>query len=153
MAPETEQRTVSGGCFCGAITYEIVLPTLACGHCHCSMCRRPHGASYVTWAVVPPGQFRIMSGQEHLKTYASSAHGRRQFCSICGSQMFCWHEGPDGSPPRVIDVAVASLHGDIDRRPEAHYFFDSRADWTDIPDNLPKYGGQTGTEPLTVNPE
>jgi hypothetical protein len=148
MTLETEHETVSGGCFCGAITYEIDLPTLACAHCHCSMCRRPHGASYVTWAVVPAGQFRVTSGQAHLKTYDSSSHGRRQFCAICGSQLFCWHEGADGAPPKVIDVAFASLHGDIDRLPQAHYFYDSRASWTQIHDDLPKLGGPTGTEPL-----
>lgn len=102
----------------------------------------------MTWAVVAPKQFRITSGEEHLQTYASSAHGRRQFCAVCGSQMFCWHEGPHGSPPQVIDVALASLHGDIDRRPGGHYFYDSRAPWTDVPDGLPKFGGRTGTEPL-----
>lgn len=148
MADGTFTGTVAGSCFCGAITYEVDLPTLACLHCHCSMCRRPHGAGYVTWAVVPPERFRVTSGEEQLKTYHSSAHGRRQFCATCGSQMLCWHEGTDGSPPRVIDVALATLHGDIDRRPEAHYFYDSRASWTVINDDLPKFGGQAGTQPL-----
>lgn len=148
MSDAMSVKKVPGGCFCGAISYEIDLPTLACVHCHCSMCRRPHGASYVTWAVVPPDQIRITSGKEYLKTYESSAHGRRQFCAICGSQMFCWHEGSDGAPPQVIDVALASLRGDIDRLPQAHYFYDSKASWTDVRDDLPKLGGSTGAEPL-----
>jgi len=50
--------------------------------------------------------------------------------------------------PEVIDVALASLHGDIDRLPQAHYFYDSKASWTDVRDELPKLGGPTGTEPL-----
>ncbi len=148
MTSAIEHESVAGSCFCGSITFEIDLPTLACVHCHCSMCRRPHGASYVTWAVVSPGHLRVTLGQKHLKTYESSAHGRRQFCGTCGSQMFCWHEGWDGAPPKVIDVALASLHGDIDRLPQAHYFYDSRASWTDVRDSLPKLGGPTGTEPL-----
>ncbi|MEQ8859321.1 MAG: GFA family protein [Pseudomonadales bacterium] len=139
---------VTGGCLCGAVAYEIDLPTLFCGHCHCSMCRRPHGASYVTWVGVAPEQFRIVSGAEQLTTYESSALGRRQFCAGCGSQMFCWHLGQDRSPPRVIDVTLASLHGSIDRNPEAHYFFDSRATWTVVHDSLPKLGGVTGIKPL-----
>jgi hypothetical protein len=140
--------TVAGSCFCGVVRFEIDLPTLFCGHCHCSMCRRPHGASYVTWTGVQPERFRITAGAERLKTYPSSKHGRRQFCSECGSQLFCWHEGEDGSPPNVIDVTVASLLGDIDRRPQAHFFFDSRAPWTVVSDELPKLGGKTGVEPL-----
>jgi hypothetical protein len=112
------------------------------------MCRRPHGASFVTWTGVPPDQFRVTSGAESLRTYESSALGRRQFCGTCGSQLFCWHEREDGSPPDMIDVTLASLHGGIDRHPDMHFFYDSRASWTVVHDDLPKLGGETGLEPL-----
>ena len=134
--------SVPGSCFCGAVRFEIELPTLFCGHCHCSMCRRPHGASFVTWTAVPPERFSITSGEDHITRYRSSENGTRSFCKICGSQMFCQTE------PEVIDVALAALHGKIDREPEAHYYFDSRADWTVVNDDLPKLGGATGEEPL-----
>ncbi len=140
--------SVTGSCFCGAVAFEIDLPTLFCGHCHCSMCRRPHGASFVTWTAVPPEQFRIKEGEGELTTYQSSHHGRRQFCRTCGSQLFCWHEGEDGTPPKMIDVTLASLHGAIDREPAVHVFYDSRADWTVVHDALPKRGGESGTELL-----
>lgn len=112
------------------------------------MCRRPHGASYVTWTGVPPAQFRITGGEDNLQTYHSSEHGRRQFCRICGAQMFCWHEASDEPRPQMIDVALAALHGDIDRPPEAHFYYDSRASWTRVNDDLPKLGGDSGTQPL-----
>ena len=139
---------VEGSCLCGAVHFEIDLPTLFCAHCHCSMCRRPHGASFVTWTGVPPAQFRITGGEDALRTYESSEHGRRQFCGTCGAQLFCWHETADGSPPAMIDVTLASLHGEIDREPEMHVFYDSRASWTVVRDELPKLGGASGLEPL-----
>ena len=148
MADANFTGSVPGSCFCGAVTYEIDLPTLFCAHCHCSMCRRPHGAGFVTWTAVPPEQFRITSGADQLQTFHSSELGRRQFCSTCGSQMFCWHEHEDGSAPAMIDITLASLQGVIDRHPEMHVFYDSKASWTDINDALPKLGGATGTEPL-----
>jgi hypothetical protein len=40
------------------------------------------------------------------------------------------------------------LHGPIDRLPEGHYYYDSRADWVEINDNLPKFGGTDGMQPL-----
>jgi len=141
-------ESVAGSCFCGAVAFEIELPTSFCGHCHCSMCRRPHGASYVTWVGVPPAQFRITAGAEQLQIYRSSEDGRRQFCKVCGSQMFCWHERDGGRAPAVIDVALAALHGEIDRKPEGHYYYDSRAAWTVVTDELPKHGGETGGQPL-----
>ena len=133
---------VTGSCFCGAVHFEIKLPTVFCGHCHCSMCRRPHGASFVTWTGVPPERFKVTAGDQEIATFRSSEHGTRSFCRICGSQMFCQTE------PELIDIALAALHGPIDRVPEAHYYYDSRADWTAVNDDLPKLGGESGEEPL-----
>lgn len=133
---------VPGSCFCGAVSFEIELPTLFCGHCHCSMCRRPHGASFVTWTGVPIERFSVTSGEQHIQRFQSSEKGTRSFCKLCGSQMFCQTE------PEIVDVALAALHGKIDREPEAHYFFDSRADWTVVNDDLPKLGGESGMDPL-----
>ncbi len=139
--------TVTGACFCGAVSFEIDMPTAFCGHCHCSMCRRPHGAAYVTWVGVPAAQFRVTAGAEQLQTHHSSSDGRRQFCGGCGTQLFCWHVGEDGMPG-LMDITLASLQEPIDRLPEAHFFYDSRAPWTDVRDDLPKLGGETGIEPL-----
>lgn len=136
------ENIVTGSCFCGAIEFEIEMPTKVCGHCHCSMCRRPHGASFVTWVGVAPGHFRITTGKETLSIYQSSERGTRNFCRICGSQMFCQTD------PDMIDVALAALHGKIDREPEVHWYYDSRADWTVVNDDLPKLGGENGTTPL-----
>ncbi len=134
--------TVTGSCFCAAVRFEIELPTLFCGHCHCSMCRRPHGASFVTWTAVPPERFRITAGEQDVTRFRSSEHGTRSFCRHCGSQMFCQTE------PEVIDIALAALHDKIDREPEEHWYYDSRAPWTKVNDDLPKLGGESGLEPL-----
>ena len=53
-----------GGCLCGAVRFEITLPSKWCAHCHCSMCRRAHGAGVVTWFGVPEDRFRITAGEE-----------------------------------------------------------------------------------------
>lgn len=133
---------VTGSCFCGVVRFEIELPTLFCGHCHCSMCRRPHGASFVTWTGVPPARLTVTAGADQIASYQSSAEGRRRFCRVCGSQLFCQTE------PEVVDIALAALHGKIDRDPEAHYYYDSRAEWTHVNDDLPKLGGEDGMQPL-----
>jgi hypothetical protein len=138
-----EPRTVPGRCFCGAVQFEVGLPTVFCGHCHCSMCRRAHGAGYVTWVVVPYERFRLLAGEERLVRYRSSDHGTRSFCATCGSTLFC----ESTRHPDVIDVVLANLEGEIDRRPEVHLFFDDRAPWVHVADGLPRLGGPTGLEP------
>ena len=135
---------VQGECFCGAVKFEVTLPTLFCAHCHCSMCRRVHGAGYVTWFAVPYSQFRMTAGQDHLKIYHSSDHGWRSFCDVCSSSLFC----ESTNHPQHIDIVLANLKGEIDRAPQAHYYFSNRVDWVPLDHELPRFGGKTGTEPL-----
>ena len=139
-----ESVTVNGSCFCGAVRFEVDLPTLFCAHCHCSMCRRNHGAGYVTWFAVAPAQLVVESGADHLARYESSVHGSRSFCRRCGSSLFC----ESTHYPDRIDIALGAMHEPIDREPELHVYFDSRAPWITVGDQLPRLGGKTGLEPL-----
>jgi len=141
--PADDARTVNGGCLCGAVRFAVTLPTLFCGHCHCSMCRRNHGAAYVTWIAVPRSQVAIDSGGDQLTRYESSEHGSRSFCSRCGTSLFC----VSSRHPEIIDIPLANVHGPIDRLPESHLYFDDRASWTIVGDDLPRLGGPTGLEP------
>ena len=134
---------IAGACFCGAVRFEAGLPTLFCAHCHCSMCRRTHGAGYVTWFAVPYARFRLVAGEARLVRYRSSDHGTRSFCGTCGSTLFC----ESTNHPEWIDIVLANVDGPIDRPPGAHFFFDDRADWVRVGDDLPRFGGKTGVEP------
>jgi hypothetical protein len=139
-----EAKTVSGSCFCGAVQFEVRTPTLGCAHCHCTMCRRAHGAVYVTWIAVPYTQFSLAKGEELLTRFRSSEHGTRSFCSRCGSSLFC----ESTHHPDNIDIVLANLHGPIDREPQVHVYYDDRASWSAIGDRLPRLGGKTGLEPV-----
>jgi hypothetical protein len=140
----TEPERVRGGCLCGAVRFTVALPTLFCGHCHCTMCQRNHGASYVTWFAVPSAQLTVEAGQDLLTRYASSEHGSRSFCSRCGSSLFC----VSARHPDIVDIPLANMDSAIDRAPGSHVFFTDRAPWTVIGDDLPRLGGKTGLEPL-----
>jgi hypothetical protein len=133
-----------GSCFCGTVRFAVEPPTLFCAHCHCSMCRRAHGAGYVTWVVVPRERFRILAGEETLVRFRSSDHGTRSFCGRCGSSLFC----ESTHHPENVDVVLANFEGDADRAPQAHVFFSDRASWVRIGDPLPRLGGKTGLEPI-----
>jgi len=137
-------REVGGGCLCGAVRFTVTMPTQFCGHCHCTMCRRNHGAAYVTWIAVDRRQVAVERGADELTRYQSSEHGSRSFCRRCGSSLFC----VSTHHPDIIDIPLANLDGPIDRLPESHIYFDDRAAWTVIGDDLPRFGGPTGTDPL-----
>ena len=137
-------RDVSGGCLCGGVRFTVTMPTIFCGHCHCSMCRRNHGAAYVTWIAVPRAQVSVDDGSALLTRYESSEHGSRSFCSRCGSSLFC----VSSRHPEIVDIPLGNMDEPIDRRPESHIYFDDRASWTVVADDLPRLGGASGMEPV-----
>jgi hypothetical protein len=139
----SNSQEVAGGCLCGAVRFSVRLPSLACVHCHCSMCRRNHGAGYVTWFAVPPERLAVTRGTEALVRYPSSEHGSRSFCRRCGSSLFC----ENAQHPDRVDIPLGAMDAPIDRAPQVHIHVDSRAEWVAIGDRLPRLGGKTGLEP------
>lgn len=125
--------TIKGSCLCGSVRYEIAGPVARAGHCHCSMCRKTHGAAFVTWAIVSPDQFRWTSGEEFVQGYASSPGRERCFCRKCGSSLAATHSG------QVTEVALGTADGDPGVRPMEHIFVGSKAPWHDITDALPQF--------------
>jgi hypothetical protein len=136
----SDKRT--GACLCGAVRFEVRLPSKFCANCHCSTCRRAHGAAFVTWVGFPGDQVSITSG-DTLHRYATETGATRSFCTACGSTLF--YEGPRWE--NEIHVARANIEGDIDRPVSGHAYVDHRASWWSISDDLPQYGGDSGVEP------
>ena len=126
----------SGSCLCGAVAFQVGLPTVACLHCHCSMCRRNHGAGYVTWVAAGAFGFEVTAGEDQLTVYQSSTHGTRTFCTVCGTSLFCVNE----QHPEIVDIPLANFDGPIDRPPEAHYYLADRVDWVPLDESLPDLG-------------
>jgi hypothetical protein len=135
-------ESVAGSCLCGTLKFEIRLPSEFCAHCHCSNCRRAHGATFVTWVGFQKKQVKVTSGLDCLHRYLTDTGAVRSFCGQCGSTVF--YEGPRW--PGELHVARANIRGEIDRAPTGHYYVDHRASWWTITDALPQYGGETGVE-------
>lgn len=121
-----------GGCLCGAIRFDVDLPTKWVVHCHCNLCRRAHGAAFVTWVSVPEAQFRLHDPDKRFVTYKSSAEAERGFCSRCGTTFLFrstrW--------PGEVHLTRANFTSPIDRAPQAHVFYDTHVDWFAVNDEL-----------------
>lgn len=124
---------ITGGCLCGAVSYEITDALEAAGHCHCSICRKSHGAAFATWTFVSPESFRWTAGGEFIERYSASSDRERCFCRKCGSPLAATHGG------RVTEVVLATVDGDPGVRPREHIFVGSKAPWYEIADALPQF--------------
>ncbi|MDX1570784.1 MAG: GFA family protein [Xanthomonadales bacterium] len=131
------KQSFEGTCQCHTIHFRIEAPTLWCAHCHCSMCRKAHGAAFVTWVGAAEEGFSIVTGGRALRWYSSSTEAERGFCSECGSTLFFRSE----RWPTEVHVALANIDEPIDRDPEAHVYYDSHVPWVDLGDDLPRKAG------------
>ena len=132
--PRKNVPVAKGSCLCGSVQYELDGPFEVMSHCHCSMCRKHHGAAFATFVTVPLSSFRWVAGEDALSTYQSSAYGKRTFCSKCGSVM----------PVVEADTGVAfcpagNLDGELGIQPQSHRFVGSKASWHTITDTLPQH--------------
>ena len=106
------------------------------GHCHCSMCRKFHGAAFATLASVKTENFMWESGKANLKAYRADNGTVRKFCGECGSSLIFVPSNDDG---RLVEFSIATLNVDIELKPDVHIFTEYKSNWYDIEDRLPKY--------------
>lgn len=133
----------SGQCLCGEIRYEVDVIEPRMGHCHCSMCRKFHGAAFATLGEARAEHFRWTQGESLLSGYQAPNGTVRQFCRICGSSLTF---APSNDTGELVEFALGTLDSDIDRRPDAHIFVASKANWVEIEDELPCFvGGRDST--------
>ncbi|OUR63965.1 aldehyde-activating protein [Methylophaga sp. 42_25_T18] len=132
-----------GKCLCEQIIYEIEGEFGPIFNCHCSKCRRWHGATYRTRGSINKSQFKWLKGVKSLSTYNSSETVTKYFCSNCGSSLISTY----AEQPDVIGVPIGGLEGNLGQ-PQAHIFVDSKATWHEITDNLPQYGSWPDSKKL-----
>jgi len=128
-------KTFTGKCLCEAISYEITGELGAIFNCHCSKCRRWHGAAFRTRAAVKSKNFKWLNGEKYLSKYKSSDNVIKTFCSICGSSLISILE----DKPDFIGLPLGGLEQDPVTRPQANIFVGSKAPWYEINDGLPQY--------------
>ena len=126
---------IHGHCECGRIQFEADGPIEDFSHCHCSQCRRLHGAAFATFAGVLRDRFHYVSGESDLKVYASSAHNDRFFCAECGSTILVEAK----QEPEMLYISMSMIDGNPVRPEGYHAYVGSKAPWHEITDGLKQF--------------
>jgi len=129
------QGVVRGSCLCGSVRWRVERALESMTHCHCSMCRKSHGAPFATYVNARAASFRWLQGEAQVVSYRASALGPRCFCGQCGSIV----PGPDVEGERQ-SLPAGGLEGALATEPVAHIFVASKAAWYPLPDDgLPRF--------------
>ncbi|MDD9991822.1 MAG: GFA family protein [Rhodospirillales bacterium] len=129
-------ETLSGGCLCGDVRYEVDGSPVYVFHCHCSMCRRAGGTAFQTWVGLEDGALTVTQGT--AKRYKSSSFATRSFCGRCGGQLFYNYTG-EQTP--AVWVTVGTLDHPESMTPERHVFSADSVPWLHMADDLPRTEG------------
>ena len=99
-------KTLTGGCLCGKVRYEISGAPGMSAHCHCRDCQRATGTGHLTATMFPKAAVNVTG---EMKGYTSAGDSgqpvTRFFCPNCGSRLMT----ELAVMPDVRIVAVGSL--------------------------------------------
>ncbi len=118
-------RQLTGGCLCGAVSFEINGPMRDVVLCHCAMCRKTHG--HVGAYTNAPKESLHLIESRGLKWHSSSNFARRGFCGECGASLF-WER----LAGNLISIAAGALDSPTGLTTTLQIFVDSAGDYYSI---------------------
>ncbi len=122
--------TISGGCLCGSVRYEVSGSLRDIVACHCEQCRRSSG-HFVAATACRRVHFRLLQ-QDSLQWYSAVPGFRRGFCNICGSSLFFEETGKER-----VSIAAGSLDQPQGLKIAAHIFTAEAGDYYAIEAGVP----------------
>ncbi len=98
--------TLTGGCQCGAVRYDVSAEPLEIYICHCRECQKQSASAFGISVIVPARAFTLRQGR--LATWSRPTDSGKvldcMFCIMCGTRI-C-HSEPGG---QTISVKGGSL--------------------------------------------
>jgi hypothetical protein len=126
------ERTITGGCQCGAVRYRASAVLDNAHLCHCRMCQKAVGGLFAALVSAPRDALVWTRGQP--ARWRSSANVDRGFCAACGTPLL--YENLAGDH---ISVTLGSLDNPVAFRPVSHDGTEGRMPWffdlADVPDH------------------
>ncbi len=119
---------LKGQCLCGCVQYTYHGEITEVAVCHCDQCKRAQGTPFVTNAPIQNNLFELVQGESLLKSYFSSPHKRRVFCSECGSPLFSQRT----DMPEVIRLRLGTVREGYIPPPAYQIYCDSKATWLQL---------------------
>lgn len=136
--------TITGGCLCGAVRYEIAADPLVVRACWCTDCQKV-AAGNATVNVVFPAEAVTIEGR--LVDYPSTADSgntmHRGFCPQCGTPVTTGSE----ARPHLIGIRGGTLDDPELARPQMTIWAKSAPSWAAIDDRIPRYEAQPPPPP------
>jgi hypothetical protein len=124
--------SLTGGCLCGRVRFELTEPPREAGYCHCTRCQGRTGSGPSAQARIHGRTFRLLEGEGLVQAWRHPDGGfEKCFCRECGAHLFA--RNPDD--PAQMSVRMGAFDGDPGVRPSWRAFVAYAAAWEPIPDD------------------
>ena len=119
---------ITGGCHCGAITYEAEVDANRVALCHCTDCQSLSGSGFRIVVPAKPGGFRLLTGEPkiYMKTAESGTKRTQAFCANCGSPIY----SGDETNTQRLSIRVGTVTQRAELTPKAQVWCRSALAWT-----------------------
>lgn len=120
-------KKITGGCLCGAVTYEVKNDFNRFYLCHCQQCRKITGSAHAANLFTRPDAIKWTGGDSHKKQFSYPERDFSVvFCTECGSGLpFVTKNG------KALIVPAGSLDAAPNIQPNDNIFWAERATWYD----------------------
>lgn len=126
-----------GSCLCGKVAFSVNEFEPLVGHCHCTMCRKFHGAAFSTFVEVKLEHLTWLTGESELRSYQAENGTVRQFCQHCGSSLV--FISSFNQQAKTVEMALACFDTELPVNPDAHIYLASKVSWYSPNDDLAKF--------------
>ncbi|MGR3621587.1 GFA family protein [Pseudophaeobacter sp.] len=129
---------MKGGCYCGALRYEITGRPVFKAQCHCRACQSFAGGAANVFMAVPAQGFAYDTGEPRsYRKPGEDTVATREFCSCCGTQVASRRDGLD-----LVMVKVGTLDEPAAYKgPKAAIYVAEKQSFHFIPEDLPSFEG------------
>ena len=128
--------SMTGGCLCGSVRYEVTGEPALTGVCHCRDCQKQTGTSFSIVMGLPAGALKTSGALASFVTHGVSGHGvDRFFCGKCGSPVY----SNVGAMPGVVFLKAGTLDDPSALSPTVHLWCETKQPWVVVDPALPQF--------------
>ena len=126
-------QSLTGGCICGQVKYQITDKLLFTQACHCKDCKVLTGSSYIVNSSVLENTL-IVEGEvssTELKA-GSGASYKTYFCTKCGTYVYADYDSAVGR----LTVRTKTLDNSEKFPPQVHIFTKDKDPWLNLSEDV-----------------
>lgn len=132
-------KKITGGCLCGAVTFEITNDFNQFHLCHCQQCQKITGSAHASNLFCQPSNITWLTGTDNTKRYDyPERHFTHVFCTECGTGLpyLVNKERTLIVPAGSLDMGEETV---LNVAPQDNIFWHERAPWYDAALDAPTF--------------